>query len=197
MRNPLHKKHTDKRKNTGYQERKLHRDMHKPVSMALDEMDTINNQFLLTRQAATKENIATIYDLMKKVAYRHSNQHAELNKLNEAAFLCFQDILNQLLAEEHDLYPALKINIKDTHKKDRSIHSEKQASTTRLLYKTAHTKALKNLRLFRKITNNYQLPEDACTHYKTLFEKLKNLERELKAHFLLSDKILAQRNLST
>lgn len=197
MQRPIHTKKSVNHFTPEKQTKKVQqKTVRKNVSGAQRKATSMDH-LIKNQHAVTKQNIVNIYDLMKKVAYRHSDRHAELNKLNEAAFLCFQDILSQMLTEEHELYPAMNKTVKTSPRREKHRAQAKIVIEENItLYKKEHAKALKSLRLFRKITNNYKLPDDACNHYQTLFEKLKRLENELKAYFHLSDKVLSQNMLA-
>ena len=53
-----------------------------------------------------------------------------------------------------------------------------------------HEIAGEDLTFFRKITNNYDLPADACNSYMYLFEKMKEFENDLYNHIHLENNIL-------
>jgi regulator of cell morphogenesis and NO signaling len=143
-----------------------------------------------THHAFAKKNAVIIYNLTQKVAYRHSHEHNELRKFNEVAFFFFQDLLNQMLKEELNLFPYLEqtINIKRGGKSENAtLQSLKEKIQWQ---KTEHEESFNYLKIFREITNDYELPSDACNHYKSLFEKMKELEHDLTLHFYLEDDIL-------
>jgi len=56
--------------------------------------------------------------------------------------------------------------------------------------KWEHTKSFSYLNDFKEMTNNYQTPSHACLYYISLFEKMQELEHDLKLHFQLEDDIL-------
>jgi len=53
-----------------------------------------------------------------------------------------------------------------------------------------HEIAEMDLEFFRKLTNDYTLPENACNSYRFLFEKIKEFEKDLQTHFHLENNIL-------
>ena len=58
------------------------------------------------------------------------------------------------------------------------------------LQQNEHEKSFNYLKVFREITNDYEIPVDACWYYMSLFEKMKELEHDLTLHFYLEDDIL-------
>jgi len=144
-----------------------------------------------THHAFAKTNTITIYNLIQKVAYRHSHEHNELKRFNEVAFFFFQDLLNQVLREELNLFPYLRQTIREINYNNKNDNAAFQSLKEKIqLQKTEHKKSFNYLNIFREITNNYEIPLDACNHYKSLFEKMKELEYDLTLHFYLEDNIL-------
>ena len=58
------------------------------------------------------------------------------------------------------------------------------------LLRKEHEIAMEDLGFFRKLTDNYALPEDACNSYRYLFEKLQEFENDLQMHIHLENNIL-------
>ena len=144
-----------------------------------------------THHAFAKENAVVIYNLIQKVAFRHSNRHSELKKLNEEAFFFFQDLLNQMLKEEQEFFPFISRSMKNfkhsnkRHSIDLHYFEEKVK-----LQEFEHAKSLNYLKVFREITNDYLVPPDASWNYISLFKKMQQLEQDLKMHFYLEDDVL-------
>jgi regulator of cell morphogenesis and NO signaling len=138
-----------------------------------------------------KEKIIDIYDLAQKVSVRHSNKHPELNTLTTALFLFFDDLLFHLKKEEQILFPNI------THLIKMRVISETTIYTTFGLIKESvfviqkeHQAAVKELKFFRQLTDNYMIPADACNSYRRLFEKMNEFEKELMLHIHLENNIL-------
>ena len=136
----------------------------------IDHITSTHHQF-------TREKAVTIYDLAQKVAYRHSETHPEVAKLVTAMFFFLHDLLNHMRREEQILFPNIKLLLKNKK------HSKKGTYTTfglikewvRLMQKEHHS-ACKSFKLFNELTNNYSVPEDACSSYKSLFRLMKEFE---------------------
>lgn len=144
-----------------------------------------------THHVFTKKNAIIIYNLTQKVAYRHSQEHNELKRFNEVAFFFFQDLLNQMLREEQNLFPHLLQIIRGIKYNGKSDNATLQSLNEKIqLQQTEHKKSFYYLNVFREITNDYEIPSDACNYYKSLFEKMKELEHDLTMHFYLEDNIL-------
>ena len=155
------------------------------------DIDALIDYIINTHHRYAKENAVIIYDLAQNVSNRHSEKHPELTKLVTALFFFFNDLLNHLKKEEQILFP----NISELVKK-KSCAEGITYTTFGFIKESAigmmkeHWAAGKELKLFRKLTNNYLLPADACASYKYLFEKMKEFENDLFLHVHLEDNIL-------
>ena len=155
------------------------------------DTDFLIDYIIKTHHTFAKKNAIIIYNLIQKVTYRHSDEHYELKKFSEIAFLFFHDLLNQMLEEEQSLFPYIRQVIKDRKypgKKDDNISRTLEERIK--LKQNKHEEAFNYLKVFREITNNYQIPSDACYHYISLFEKMKVLEGDLTLRFHVEDDIL-------
>jgi regulator of cell morphogenesis and NO signaling len=155
------------------------------------DTDFLIDYIIKTHHAFAKKNAIIIYNLTQKVAYRHGHEHKELKKFNEVAFFFFQDLLNQMLREELNLFPYLGQTIRNIIHAGKNDEATLQYLKEKIqLQQAEHEKSFNYLKMFREITSDYQIPVDACNHYKSLFEKMKELEHDLTMHFYLEDNIL-------
>jgi len=149
------------------------------------------DHIIKTHHAFARKNTVIIYNLLQKVAYRHSDQHSELKKFSEVAFFFFQDLLNQMLKEEEDFFPYIRQTVKHLEHSEKPSRSTSNYFEERMkLQQMEHSKSFTYLNVFREITNDYQIPPDACWYYMSLFEKMQQLEQDLKVHFHLEDSVL-------
>ena len=137
------------------------------------------------------ENSGIIDELARKVADRHGDVHPELQEvaLNTRRFL--KDLGDHLMREETVLFP----NIRQLAEKKRDSSALLDLAEGSLTAKVKmlhveHEVAGEDLKLFRELTHNYNLPKDACSSYNYLFEKLKEFENDLIQHIHLENNIL-------
>lgn len=153
--------------------------------------DFLIDYIIRTHHDFAKKNAVIIYVLAQKVFYRHSNTHPELLTINKIIFLFLHDLLNQIKEKEQFLFPRIrqKANyIKYAGINDNSIL---QPLTEKIkLLQSERTKTFTYLKALRQATNNFAIPSDDCNSYKSLFEKIKELEDDLIIHFHLEDNFL-------
>jgi regulator of cell morphogenesis and NO signaling len=156
------------------------------------DTDFLIDYIIKTHHAFAKKNAIIIYNLTQKVAYSHSHEHNELKKFNEVAFFFFHDLLNQMSKEEQNLFPYLRQTIREIKYKGKIDNAASQSLKEKIqLQQAEHKRSFNYLENFREITSDYEIPFDACNHYNSLFEKMKELEYDLTRHFYLEDEILS------
>ena len=155
------------------------------------ETDFFVDYMIKTHHDFAKKNAVIIYTLAQKVAYQHSYTHPELLTLNKIIFLFLHDLLNQMKEEEQFIFPRIrqKVNaIKYSEINDTCISQSLEGKIK--VMQNEHAKSFTYLKALRQVTHNFGIPSDSCNSYKTLFEKIKELEDDLNIHFHLEDDFL-------
>ena len=155
------------------------------------DLDFLADYIVNTHHRYIKENAEVIYGLAVKVAQHHGENHPELNKFAESVHSFLQDLLNHAQKEEKILFPAIKNGV--AKKKDPSFSTPTPPGFIRqpvTMMMKEHDMSGEELTYFRKLTNNYALPADACNSYNYLFEKMKEFEDDLHTHIHLENNIL-------
>lgn len=135
-----------------------------------------------------RENGPVIEGLANKVANRHGDRQPELYALSEQVQMLLADLYQHLAKEENILFPAIKQMASAINTGE--ISDNTVIASAIALMEQEHESAGEDLRSLRKITNQYQLPQDACNSYTYLFEKLKEFENDLFNHIHLENNIL-------
>ena len=166
-----------------------------PLSPSQDfnkwELDFLADYIINTHHRYIRENVENINSIAAKVAQVHGEHHPELKKLAQSINHFLQDLLNHTIKEERVLFPAIKEGV--AKKRDSSFTGTIPAGFIKhpiLMMQKEHEIAGEDLTFFRKITNNYALPADACNSYMYLFEKMKEFENDLYNHIHLENNIL-------
>jgi len=139
----------------------------------------------------TREDVVVIYDLAQKVFCRHSEKHPELAKLVEALFLFFDDLLFHLKKEEQILFPnIIQLTEKKLHEGSFNYSTFGVIKEYALTMQNEHMDVVKQLKFFRRLTNDYRPPEDGSILCQSLFSKMKEFEREMMQHIQLENDVL-------
>jgi len=158
------------------------------------EIDYLIDLIIYEYHFNARENVAVIYDLAQKLFCRHNGKHPELSKYVETLFLFFDDLLFHLKKEEQIIFPKI---IQLTEKKLQegtfnysTLEIIKEYSIT---MQNEHRDIVNQLEFFRRLTNNYTLPEDCSKTYQSLFTKMKEFENEMIQHIQVEDNFLFPR----
>lgn len=153
-----------------------------PVGFLADFIQNTHHQY-------TREVGEMLEGLAQKVAYHHGENHPELTTLSDKVYCIFQDLLTHMELEEEQLFPKIR---------QLSSGEKGDGEMKRLIedMHMDHDHAGDDVKYLRGITNNYELPSDACNSYKLLFEKLQEFEADLFRHIHLENNILFPKTLA-
>lgn len=155
------------------------------------ELDFLADYIVNTHHQYIKDNAENLNDLAIKVAEHHGDDYLELNRISHLMYHFLQDLLDHLVREEEVLFPVIKQIVAKIKDPDSAVTYKvgSLADPLNVLQKE-HEIAEMDLEFFRKLTNDYTLPENACNSYRFLFEKIKEFEKDLQTHFHLENNIL-------
>ena len=155
------------------------------------KLDFLVDYIVNTHHQYVKTTVPFITELANKVASVHGNQHPELVKVAEIFNRLGKDLSLHLMKEETIVFPFIKgllLNEQTgTQTPDANFDS---IQTPTQMMEVEHEQAGEDLVQIRTLTNNYSLPEDACTSYTVLFSKLQEFENDLFNHVHLENNIL-------
>lgn len=146
----------------------------------------------------TKTELPRLAKLMNKVCAVHSELHPELLKL-KAAFLSLKDELEpHLLKEEQVLFPYLT-NLEEALAQQSPVPHAFFGTVQNpvRMMNIEHDTAGELLAEMREITNDYEVPAEACMSYQALYQALTELEADLHQHIHLENNLLFPKAIST
>jgi regulator of cell morphogenesis and NO signaling len=150
------------------------------------------NHILNTHHVFTKAQLPRIDMLLARVQKAHHTSHGPmLDELRRVFDPLRAELEAHLMKEEQILFPAI-IAI-DGFLSGRNgkplVHCGSVAHPIRQM-EHEHDGAGEILASLRRLTHNYQLPEDACQTFQALYEALAALEADLHEHIHLENNIL-------
>ncbi len=123
--------------------------------------------------------------ILRKVAVVHGALHGERFAALEETVDALRDEVEPHLKKEADiLFPWIRSGRGETASAVVKVLAEEHASVAALLGE------------MRAITDGYVAPEEACSTWRSLWEGLHALERDLLAHIRLEDDVLFPRALA-
>ncbi|MCC6288254.1 MAG: DUF542 domain-containing protein [Chitinophagaceae bacterium] len=144
-----------------------------------------------THHRYIRENIEVICGLTEKVANRHGSQHPELYRLLQSVPHFLQNLLTHISKEENTFFPVIRqIAERKTSVSLPEIYEPGLVKQSAFLLQKEHTIIAEDLAYFRRLTDGFSLPEDACNSYTYLYQKLSELTDDLEQYIHLENNIL-------
>jgi regulator of cell morphogenesis and NO signaling len=155
------------------------------------ELDFLVDYIVNTHHSYIKNNAQELNDLAIKIAEHHGDNHPELNRISTVMYHFLQDLIDNIVREEEVLFPVLKqILAKQRNTETEITYKIGSLEEPINLLKKDHEIAAIDLSYFKKLTDDYRLPADACSSYQYFFRKLMEFENNLKIHLDLENDIL-------
>ena len=144
-------------------------------------IDHILEQF----HAPLKEELPRLESMARKVHQVHGDKDPTLAEILEVLLALEQDLQQHMAKEEQVLFPMI---LNDQGRLAGGPVSVMEAE---------HEAAGEMLGRLRSLTNDYQVPADACNTWQALWAGLEALESDLHEHIHLENNILHKRALAS
>lgn len=146
--------------------------------------------------AYIKEKVPVITAHLEKINNVHGAKHTFLkNVLDEFESLA-NELLNHMAKEERILFPIIKYLV-DSKRFNEKPHTEGYGAIKNPIMKmeSEHDTAGNAAENIRTLTNNYKLPDDACTTFRVTYQELEEFEKDLHKHVHLENNILFPKSI--
>ena len=150
-----------------------------------------------THHRYTRDAISRLPALAQKVHDVHHERHPELANVARITGELAAELFPHMLKEEQVLFPyitALEQAIANGDEPPTPFFGTVKNPVRMMM--TEHETAGEMLAELRVLTNGYELPADACTSYRILYQRLGELEGDLHRHIHLENNVLFPRALS-
>ncbi|MEJ7626884.1 MAG: iron-sulfur cluster repair di-iron protein [Ferruginibacter sp.] len=132
-----------------------------------------------------------IKEVLAKVIARHVRDFPTLKELGDAYKYLETELNLHFAKEEKEVFPFIKLLSEAQSTGNTKALSEFPSLTEPLqLREIDHDEAGVLLLHIRKLTNDFNAPEEACNSFKYLYKKLEELESDLHKHIHLENNIL-------
>jgi regulator of cell morphogenesis and NO signaling len=127
----------------------------------------------------------------QKIATVHGKNHPELSAVAESFARVYKDLRQHMLKEEQILFPFIKqlAEAKRKGKKSEAPYFGSVRNPIKMM-EAEHQAAGDEMHEIRNLTNDHQVPEDACSTYMVTLQELKDFEEDLHKHVYLENYIL-------
>jgi len=163
-------------------------DMERLKSVSLSELI---DHIVEKHHTYTREEMVQLTPLMAKVASRHGEHYAYLLELKDLFARLCDELTPHLTKEEMVLFPYIKRI--EVNCRTQIVGSPPPFGTIanpigRMTVE--HEQAGEILAEMRRVTNDYELPDNACPSFTALFNRLAELEADLHQHIHLENNLL-------
>lgn len=134
------------------------------------------------------ETLPKLSELTTKILRVHGAHHAELKDVHKLLHSLKMELEQHLIKEEELVFPLVV-----EYQKTKELDTLKKAVQEIQALEDEHEGAGSILKELREITNNYELPEDACTSYGLTYKLLSDVEDDTFRHIHLENNILFPR----
>lgn len=149
------------------------------LTVLADHIETTHHSFL-------NEELPRLSQIMKKVVTVHSKRHPELVQVAETLEALSTELTQHMAKEEQILFPLIRQM--DSNGPAES-HFGSVANPIEAM-EHEHENAGQALAQLRSLTNDYQVPENACRSYQALYAGLAELESDTHHHIHKENNIL-------
>jgi regulator of cell morphogenesis and NO signaling len=147
-----------------------------------------------THHVFTKQEMARLEVLSKKVIAAHGENHPELHKVGALFDALCADLKPHMFKEEQILFPYILALVQaGSQNRPAPFAPFGTVNNPVRMMVMEHDMAGEILRELRITTSNYSTPADGCISYRTLYDALEALERDLHQHIHLENNILFPR----
>lgn len=157
--------------------------------------DLLIGHIILHHHLYTWQTMPQIEQHLYKVAFKHGSRFPYMVEVYSLFCELRAEMNDHLLKEENQLFPAIKrlelfINDPTVGFGDMKVVEEWINGL-----ENEHDKAGMLVHTIRQLTNNYQVPDGACTTFKLSLAELKEFEENLHQHVHLENHVLFPRVL--
>ncbi len=154
-------------------------------------LDFLIDYILNTHHSYIRKNLPDIRAYAEKVLLVHGNRHEELARIQQLVEEISHELVSHMMKEEKVLFPYIKeLVLGDQGGKPTYAAQFDSVKNPINMMEMEHELVGKNLEEIRELTDNYNLPEDACASYSLLYRLLDDFEEDLHMHIHLENNIL-------
>jgi regulator of cell morphogenesis and NO signaling len=151
----------------------------------------LSEYIINTHHNYVREAIPVLLTYSQKVAARHGAWHPEVIKVAQHFAVVASELSEHMEKEELILFPYIKrLENAFENESDLPVSPFGTVQNPIKMMEEEHEAAGNEMEEIRKLTNNYTLPEGACTTFTLLYQKLEEFDTDLHEHVHLENNIL-------
>lgn len=155
------------------------------------ELDFLSDYIVSTHHKYVKDTLPFLSEISAKVARVHGGSHPEVVAAANLFAGVAADLSAHLQKEEKILFPYIK-QLVASKRENAALPPAPfgEVSNPIHMMESEHEHAGEDLSEIRAVTNNFAVPDDACTSYRILYKMFQEFENDLHQHIHLENNIL-------
>lgn len=139
----------------------------------------------------TRDEMERLEALANKVVNAHGANHPELLSIRDLLRQMFAELKGHMFKEEQILFPFIvQLELSSEGSRPAPFTPFGTVGNPIRMMMFEHDNAGEILRELRKLSHDYQVPEDGCLSFQTFYEALAAFEQDLHQHIHLENNIL-------
>lgn len=167
--------------------------LHKNIDEIVKDwpMDLLMDYILKIHHRGIRKNGPELLELIAKVRDVHFDEHPFLGELYQMVKESLEDLESHLQKEENVLFPYLYELFEASENGVRMgrMHCGTVRNPIRVMF-SEHDGETRRYNYIKSLTNNFEVPADACDKYRMMMEKLELFMNALFEHIYLENEIL-------
>jgi regulator of cell morphogenesis and NO signaling len=158
------------------------------------ELNFLAQYIVNNHHTYVKNAIPEITAHLQKVYNAHANKYPYIAEVQNTFALVAEEMISHMMKEERILFPLIKY-LTETQKFNEKPKTGGFGTIKNPIrqMEAEHVSAGGAMEKIRTLTNNYSLPEDACTTFQVTYKELDEFEKDLHKHVHLENNILFPR----
>lgn len=158
------------------------------------ELNFLAQYIVNNHHTYVKNAIPEITTHLQKVYNAHVEKYPYIAEVQSTFALVAEEMINHMMKEERILFPLLKY-LTESQKFNEKPKTNGFGTIKNPIrqMEAEHVSAGGAMEKIRTLTNNYSLPEDACTTFQVTYKELDEFEKDLHKHVHLENNILFPR----
>jgi len=159
-----------------------------------EPLTALVSYILETHHIFDREELDRIEPLMAKVASVYEKSHPELLEIQTVFIAMKADLLTHMMKEERVLFPyIIELQQAADVKGPKPVPFFGTVRNPVRMMSEEHDAVGDMLRSVRELSSNFKVPAEGCFSYRTLYEALEGIERDLHTHIHLENNLLFPR----
>jgi len=155
------------------------------------KMDFLSDYIVNVHHKYVRENIPPLLEYTQKVAKVHGATNPEVVQIARLFIDLAAELHQHMAKEEQILFPYIK-RLADAKKASQPVQPAPFGSAENpiAMMEHEHDTAGKIMKEIRRLSSNFNFPENACNTYRVSYLKLNEFEEDLYRHIHLENNIL-------